>query len=242
MKVIGPVQCRSTGGFRTALVTTASVFLIASGGTPLLAQGSGTSSPGSGTSAPGSGTSSESAPPPAASPATQAGSDPVANWPEPSRKAAKEMMDKYGKPAGVTPMMLVWNQTGPWKKIVVHKEPVDHKFPKPHEDVLEQTINYKVPPDKYDELAQFDGSVVARRTEGEMSAMCDKEAMNFLALNLAHEVATGKKSVEEARSEYAKQAMAFMKKESAPYTEKLLFDTPANSGNPDEPAPGMAPN
>ncbi|MEX2153654.1 MAG: hypothetical protein WD825_09970 [Gemmatimonadaceae bacterium] len=56
-----------------------------------------------------------------------------------------------------------------------------HSFPKPHTDLLEQFIDYRVPVDKYDELAAYDGSVIVERTKGEISARCDKEAMNFLA-------------------------------------------------------------
>ncbi|MGH8284417.1 MAG: hypothetical protein ACRETT_01460 [Steroidobacteraceae bacterium] len=36
----------------------------------------------------------------------------------------------------------------------------------PHKDVLEQVIDYKVPPDKFDDLARYDGSVIAERTKG----------------------------------------------------------------------------
>ncbi len=166
-------------------------------------------------------------------------SDPAAGWPEVSQKAAQSMIQKYGPPAEVTPTMLVWHKNGPWKRTVVYKDPVPHKFPKAHEDVLEQFVSYRVPTDKFDELAQFDGSVIVERTKGVISARCDKEPMNILALNLAHDVATGKKSVDEARKAYAQQAMAFMKKESAPYTEKLQFEPQENSGDPDEPAPAM---
>ncbi len=60
------------------------------------------------------------------------------------------------------------------------------------------------------------------RTNGELSARCDKEAANFLAINLADEVITGKRSPKAAREEYAKQIMAMMAGEPAPLTEKLL--------------------
>ncbi len=51
-----------------------------------------------------------------------------------------------------------------------------------HTDLLEQFIDYKVPLDKYDDLAKFDGSVGVNRTKGELSARCDAEAHNLLAL------------------------------------------------------------
>jgi hypothetical protein len=50
-------------------------------------------------------------------------------------------------------------------------------------------------------LAVFDGSVLVDRTKGEMSARCEGEAANFLALNLADEIVHGKKDVATARNE-----------------------------------------
>jgi hypothetical protein len=98
--------------------------------------------------------------------------------------------------------MLLWHKNGPWKRTIVNKEEVDHDFPMPHKDVMEQFVNYKVPPEKFDELAKYDGSVIVERTKGELSARCDKEEANFLALNLANDIIQGKKSVDEAREFY----------------------------------------
>jgi len=50
--------------------------------------------------------------------------------------------------------------------------------------------------------------------------------MNLLALNLAHDIVTGKRNVEEARTFYAETAGAFMMNRPAPYTERLHFDVP----------------
>ncbi len=51
---------------------------------------------------------------------------------------------------------------------------VPHDFPMPHPDLLEQFVDYQVPPDKFDELAQYDGSVIVERTKGEISARCTR--------------------------------------------------------------------
>lgn len=139
------------------------------------------------------------------------------------------MVEKYGEPAESTPTMLVWNNTGPFKRTVVYKEEVDHDFPMPHKDVLEQFVNYQVPADKFDELASFDGSVIAERTKGEMSARCDKEAANILALNLADDVIKGKRSVEEAREFYENTMMEMLQGNKPAYLQKLQFD--ASKGN-----------
>lgn len=165
-----------------------------------------------------------------------AAADAIADWPDAPKKVAGEMIQKYGQPDGVTASRLVWTDKQPWKEIIVYREEVPHHFPIKHTDVLEQVIDYQVPPDKFDELAQYDGSVIAERTKGTLAARCDKEPMNFLALNLAHDVATGKKTVDEARQFYAQTAMAFMKGDKHPYTQKLQFDVPRRAGDPDQPA------
>jgi len=163
------------------------------------------------------------------------GLDQIRDWSEASRKAARALMTKYGPPTETTPTMWIWHKNGPWKRTVVYKDEVPHHFPVKHTDVVEQFIDYKVPVDKYDELAAYDGSVVAQRTVGELSARCDKEEMNFLAINLAHDVATGKRSVEEARRMYGDSAMKFMKGQSSPYVEKIQFDIPTSAGDTDKP-------
>jgi hypothetical protein len=159
----------------------------------------------------------------------------IANWPESARKAADMMNQKYGDPDEATETMLVWRDNGPWKKTVISNMETPHQFPAPHPDVMEQFISYRVPPDKFDELAAYDGSVTVKRTQGLLSARCDMEGANFLALNLAHEIITGKRSVEEARKFYGEQIMAMKAGQPAPYTEKLLFDPPGNAADPDQP-------
>lgn len=163
----------------------------------------------------------------------------ITGWPDKTQEVANTMMTKYGAPNEVTGTMLVWHNNGPWKKTIIHKEPVQHLFPMPHVDLLEQFVEYSVPADKFDELAMYDGSVVVARTVGEMSARCDKEEANFLALNLAHDVATGKKSVEDARAYYAKAIKEMMQGQMDPYLQKLHFETGGNTKFADQPAPGM---
>lgn len=160
-------------------------------------------------------------------------------WPEPSRKAIQVTSEKYGPPAALTPELVLWNRAGPWKRTVVYREAVPPRFPMPHVDVLQQGTDHQAPPEKYDDLAMYDGSVVLARTVGEIPARCDKEAANFLALNLAHEVATGKRSVEEAGKVYGGQVKAMMDGKPAPYTEKLMLPTGGDTRSPDGALPGM---
>jgi hypothetical protein len=151
----------------------------------------------------------------------------LGGWPETPQKVARKTIDKYGPPNEATPSRLIWFNNGPWKRTIIYRDEVPHNFPKPHTDLLEQFIDYQIPIDKYDDLAAYDGSVVPERTKGEISARCDMEEMNFLALNLAHDIITGARSVEDARQSYADTAVAFMMNRPAPYTEGLRFQPPA---------------
>lgn len=154
-------------------------------------------------------------------------------WPEASQMAAKEMMDKYGKPDIMSDKMLVWIKNGIWNRTIVFKEEADHNFPMPHKDVMQQFVDFKVPTDMFDELAEYDGSVVVDRTQGEISARCDKEGANFLALNLAYDIINGKRSVSEAREYYHKTIMKVMKGEKPEYTQKLMFSPDMSAPDPD---------
>lgn len=160
----------------------------------------------------------------------------IANWKSAPKAAAEKMLKKYGEPDEVTNMRLIWHDNGPWKFTEIMNVEINHDFPIPHKDAMHQAVNYKIDPSNADEILEFDGSVILNRTAGRIGAICDKEPANFLAVNLAHEVATGKKSVEEARKQYA-QSIAMLMKENKmdKYTSGLIFSPPANAGFPDKP-------
>ena len=138
--------------------------------------------------------------------------------------------------------MLVWHKTGPWKMTILYKQEIPHEFPAPHTDFLQQVIDYRVPPDKFADLAKYDESVIVERTKGELSARCDMEELNMLALKLTNDVITGKRSVEDARDYYAKTAMAFNQGKAQPYTERLQLQVRhGGTEDPDKPGtPSMA--
>ena len=111
---------------------------------------------------------------------------------------------------------------------------VPHNFPMPHVDYLTQTVMHRVPADKLDDLYEYDGSVWVHRTRGELSAQCDVEAMNFLALNLAHDVIMGTRTAVGARDFYSKTAMAFKQgDQSSPYVTGLTFQPEPDAADPD---------
>jgi hypothetical protein len=95
-----------------------------------------------------------------------------------------------------------------------------------HTDFLTQVINYRVPPDKFDDIAKFDGSILLDRTKGEAAGRCDSESANVLGLNMVHEISTGKRTWEEARTIAQESTVAYNLGRSAPYAERLLFEVP----------------
>lgn len=157
--------------------------------------------------------------------------------PDVTKEVIKKTMAKYGAPQEATASMLVWHNNAPWKRTIIYKEEVAHDFPMAHVDVMQQFIDFRVKPDKYDEMAKYDGSVVLERTNGEMSARCDKEEANFLAINLAHDVAHGKRTADAARKYYANAMKQSMAGKMDPYMQKLQFDVPrGNTADKDMPA------
>jgi hypothetical protein len=157
----------------------------------------------------------------------------IASWPEESREAAKLVIDEFGEPSEVTESQLVWHKAGPWKRIVASRAFYEHNFPAPHIDAVESFIDYRVPPEKFSELAKFDGSVIVERTAGEVSARCHDLQANNLALNLMHDIVTGAKTAEQARDYYAKEFADYRRKKPTPYMERLRFET----RDPDAPDP-----
>lgn len=161
----------------------------------------------------------------------------IASWKPKPAEVARTMITKYGQPQEVTSNRLVWHRNGPWKFTELVNEEIPHSFPMPHTDMLYQSIAYRIEPEDADELIQYDGSVILERTKGEIAARCDKEEANFLAINLAHEIATGKRSVDDARRFYAESIQTMMKTgKPNEYLQGFRFTTPTgDQGDRDKP-------
>ncbi len=166
----------------------------------------------------------------------------LAGWPERPQLGAQQMISKYGAPQLVTSETLVWLKPGNYKRITVTKSEDHHDFPLPHMDYLEVTVDYRMPAGKEDEITKFDGSVTFDKTRGEMSARCDLEGHDVLSLNLANDIATGKKSTEEARKAFGEIVGEDMAGKYPPYTTKLQFEPVQMPADPDKPTVPGAPN
>lgn len=167
----------------------------------------------------------------------QDGMEAFSDWPDKQKETIRMMTEQYGEPDGVLDSRVVWSDPqGDWEEIIIYRNEVDHGFPMPHTDYLEQAVYLDVPADKMDELAAFDGSVIVFRTEGRIAARCDKQAANYLALNLAHDIINDEITVEEARTQYADSIKQMQAGTTPDIMKSLTFD-PASAGQaafPDE--------
>ncbi|MBF6328016.1 hypothetical protein [Nocardia transvalensis] len=158
----------------------------------------------------------------------------IEQWPQQAREAARRVLGTYGEPHEATEQALVWHRVGPWKRIVASREVWRHNFPAPHTDSVQCVLDYPVPFPMYSALAQFNGSVVVERTTGEVSARCQDEQADLLALNLMHDIVTGARSPDQARDYYTKEFLDAHRGKSTPYRDRLRFD-PKPAPDPDEP-------
>lgn len=130
--------------------------------------------------------------------------------------------------------LVTWRNRGPWKRIVASKVATPHNFPFPHGDIVENFTEYDVPLDFFSKRAHIDGSVTARRTRELLSARCHDEEANHLAVNLAHDIITGKTTVPQARQTYVDTMLAFREHKPTPYMSELQFKPQPNAGDPDK--------
>jgi hypothetical protein len=141
----------------------------------------------------------------------------IVDWPQASRRAAERMLEKYGVPDQADSRRLAWNDNGPWKRTVVRRDG--------GRDPLEQTAAYRVPNARYGALRHLPGKVTAERGHDELSSRAVTEPLNFLAVNLADEVVSGKRDADDARRFFEKTASLASSGKSSSYMEGLLFET-----------------
>jgi hypothetical protein len=158
----------------------------------------------------------------------------IQTWPAVAQLAITETIAKYGNPDMVTMEEFIWLNKGVWNKICITKQDTKHNFPMAHTDMMQTTINYKVPVGLMDDLGKFDGSITFDRTQGTMSARCDSEPHNFLALNLANDIITSKKTVQEARNAFSSIVKQKIKGENPAYMQQLNFFTHDDAPDPDK--------
>ncbi len=156
-------------------------------------------------------------------------------WPTYSYQLARAMIAKYGQPNESRENMLTWLDNGPWKKTVVYRDAPSGRTYKRNKGRLEQTVAYRVPPEKLDQLARFDKSVEAEPAESRLTARADSESANFLTLNLADDVISGRRSTEDAAIMRTKLSRMEGAGKSSSYLDGLMFVPNDRFANPESP-------
>ena len=139
----------------------------------------------------------------------------TADWPQGPSLAARLMVDEYGPPQWVGENRLEWFAVPPWKRIVVSDRTAGF---------LEHAVSYRVPADKVQELQHFGRGLNVDAQNGEFAARGDSEEDNLLCLNLASDIALGKRSAAEADEFYRDTVRKTMAGKSSPYMERILFE------------------
>jgi hypothetical protein len=147
----------------------------------------------------------------------------IRQWPELPREIARETIEKYGEPTQFDDNELIWADVGRWKRTVVYRNGGPRSFWTAGRDHLEQTIVYQVPDDKLEALRRFDPRIKVDKTTAELSARSESEGLNFLALNLAEEIVTEMRGVDDARGFYRETAELAKSGKSSPYLEGFVF-------------------
>jgi len=140
----------------------------------------------------------------------------IRNWPERPRLAARAMLEKYGKPDVFDQDSLTWTGNRPWDETVVRRGASLGES-------IQQSVHYPVPLAKLAQVRRVGGRIEYDSSNGELSSTSDIEGLNFLAMNLADEVAAGKRSPEEAHAFYRRTLELTENGKSSPYTSTLLF-------------------
>jgi len=162
-------------------------------------------------------------------PAPETAEASIDQWPEGSRDVARVMIEKYGEPDQFSDDALVWKDKGSWKRTVVYRTALPRLFGPRDKDYLEQSIGYRVPDDKTAELRRFDRRIHVDHLTGEMSSRSESEPLNFLALNLAEEIISEKRSVEDAREVYRKVTEFYESGRASPYLDGFVFSNDTDS-------------
>lgn len=146
----------------------------------------------------------------------------IAQWPARQRALGRAMLEKYGRPNQFDQNSLVWFNNGFWKRTIVYRRPPRGRAKAP--EALQQTIAYLVPHDRIPALKTFDPALEVSPTAGEISYTSDSEAKNRLALNLADEVVTGRRTAAQARRFFDMTSRLSLSGKSSPYMDKLMFE------------------
>ena len=141
----------------------------------------------------------------------------ASQWGSLPHMAARQMIEEYGPPQLIFADRLVWTEQRPWKRISV----LDSSSAP-----LEQAVSYAGPVSRLREPVRLPHGAVASAGQRELVARSNSEELNRLCLNLADDIAKGKRSRAEAWRFYLRTVELTVAGKSSPYMRRLLFEVP----------------
>ena len=142
-------------------------------------------------------------------------------WPK-SALSARRLLEQHGVPDEVRPERLVWDGRGPWKRTVARN--VTPPYVQAYDlGLVEQSVKLTLTPEQAAGLRAFDRRVGYKTRERELAARSDREEVNFLRMNLAHDVAKGLMTPEQARHLFERFLALENTGKTSPYLRGLRF-------------------
>ncbi len=182
----------------------------------------------------------------------------LADWTESDRTLARGFIRSYGNPGESASERLTWRNNWPWQTTIVTRAPRSMQADKngigdgnnraplntdntgsttqPPYRALQQTIFYRVPAEYYDDIEQFDKSILVDRDAATLTFYGDQEALNYLSVNLVNDIVSGKRTAAQARAYYDQISTGYAKGEKSLYTSGLVFQP---QSTPPDPVPAV---
>jgi hypothetical protein len=149
----------------------------------------------------------------------------IASWSDSSRLLAARLIQEYGPPDEIGRGWLSWNDKGPWKRTTVWQQ--SEEYPTDQDgDNLEQVLAYPIAQEQRLALLAFSDKVRASDDGQELAVHADREELDFLALNLAHEILQGRRDPLDAFHFEQRTLRLSAAGKSSPYMQRLLFTPP----------------
>jgi hypothetical protein len=147
----------------------------------------------------------------------------ILNWPARPRLAALALIAKFGEPNRFDEDKLAWDGNAPWRETVVYRRAPEEVGGLNDDDDVKQSIFHGIPPMKIAELKRFDARLKFDPETGILSSYSPSEKLNFLALNLAAEIANNTRDADEAREFYRKTVELAASGKNSAYMNGFLF-------------------
>jgi len=143
-------------------------------------------------------------------------------WSSVSRLAAARVMEQYGPPDELESSRFGWRDAGPFARIVVWDHAPLYASDEDY-DLILHSVRYEVPVSRRELVERLSDRLIVDPGSGELAARSDSLESNLLLLNLADDVAQGRRDLAEAKAYMATTVRASASGRSSPYLERLMF-------------------